>query len=119
MNKAGLVNCYPCMLHVLNGLAASQIHDNKLGWNRGTADRITDFSLNNYFALVHVSNSQVATLLCVGVTVQLQKPKEKLNIWLHSKNLYMPSLIHEFKLECDCDCYYSYLVTKSCVIVVK
>ena len=66
MNKAGLVSWYPCMLHILNGLVASQIHDDKLGWNRETADRITDFSLNTYFALAHVansnSNSHVATL---------------------------------------------------------
>ena len=34
MNKDGIVSCYPCMLHILNGLVASQIHDDKLGWNR-------------------------------------------------------------------------------------
>ena len=64
MNKAGLVSCYPCILHILIGLVASQIHDDKLGWNREKADRITDFSLNTYFALAHVSNSNshVATL---------------------------------------------------------
>ena len=27
MNKAGIVRFYPCMLHILNGLVASQIHD--------------------------------------------------------------------------------------------
>ena len=57
----------------------------------------------------------------VSVTVQLQKPKEKLNlnIWLQSRNVYMPScsLIHEFKLECDCDWFYSYLVNKFCVLI--
>ena len=66
MSKAGLVSCYPCMSHILIGLVASQIHDDKLGWNREKADRITDFSLNTSFAfaLVHVSNSNshVATL---------------------------------------------------------
>ena len=29
----------------------------------------------------------------------------------------MPSLIHEFKLECDCDWFYLYLVTKFCVLI--
>ena len=57
----------------------------------------------------------------VSVTIQLQKPKEKLNlnIWLQSRNVYMPSysLIHEFELECECDWFYLYLVTKFCVLI--
>ena len=75
MNKSGLVSWYPCMLHILNGLVASQIHDDKLGWNRETADRITNFSLNTYFALIHghVSNSHVTTLLVLPSNYRSQR----------------------------------------------
>ena len=49
--------------------------------------------------------------------ITVAKGKVKYLVAIKRGNVYMPSLIHEFKLECDCDWFYLYLVTKFCVLI--
>ena len=107
------------MLHILNGLVASQIHDDKLGWNRDSKSNCgLTVTLILLWSMCPIPTAMSLHCQCYR-PITVAKGKVKYLVAIKKGNVYMPSLIHEFKLECDCECdwFYLYHVTKFCVLI--